>query len=78
VPWLVAIVVTFFIGFGWLVAIVYLLTSRSVERPYVQATPETAYPRFYCMKCGRTAAEGTNFCVTCGGQIKVQARRPFR
>jgi hypothetical protein len=76
--WLLAIIGAFFFGFSWLVAIVYLLTTRSSSWVRQPAEMPIGPPSHYCMRCGRGAAESANFCVACGGQIKAQARRPFR
>jgi hypothetical protein len=76
IAWLVAIIGAFFFGASWLVALVYLLATRTPRVRHVAQTP--SYRTQYCMTCGQPAAAGANFCRTCGGQIKVQERRPFR
>lgn len=75
--WLLAIIGAFFFGLSWLVALVYLLTTRSSSwvRP---AADLPRHPTSYCMTCGQPAAESANFCVRCGGPVKHQARRSFR
>jgi hypothetical protein len=76
VLWLVAIVGSFFFGLSWIVAIAYLLTIRSSRTSQPAAAPIGR--SYYCTDCGRAAPPGANFCMSCGAQIKTQARRPFR
>ena len=76
IVWLVGIIAAFFFGFSWLVALIYLLMVRSsTVRQVGEIRPD---PLYRCMSCGRPAPLGANFCMTCGGQVRVQERRPFR
>ena len=76
--WLVGICAAFFFGFSWLVALIYLLQSRT---PSVQRTPTemgaAPTPRF-CMQCGKAVVSGARFCMECGTKIQVPTYRPFR
>ena len=71
--WLIGIIAGFFFGFGWAVAIVYLLTSRrgrSWERKPAQLWV-TDTPHF-CTKCGSALVPGGRFCKSCGTRIQAQ------
>jgi hypothetical protein len=64
---------------GWIIALVWALSSQRQGQPAVQtvaqtaaqpaagsASQPTASPGFYCTACGKACVSGAMFCSSCG------------
>ena len=64
---------------GWIIALVWALSSEQQRQVAVPAQPAAAPPRasgtsFFCSACGKACEAGARFCSSCGAALPATSR----